>query len=160
MRHSPRGGLVLFGVLSGIGSSATSMQFTPPARDYTLACAGCHGFQGVSNPSLVPNLKGLVGYFLNVPEGRAYLSRLPNVAFSTLSDAQLAAVLNYVVFDLGGASTPAWTAPYRTAEIAKWRRQPLTEVSLTQYRGRLVEDLIEHHGAPQSLRGYAQAYGP
>ena len=149
---------MLAGLLGGAGSSATSLQFTPPQRDYTLACAGCHGFQGSSNPSLVPNLKGLVGYFLNVPEGRAYLSRLPNVAFSTLSDAQLTAVLNYVVFDLGGASTPAGTPPYRTEEIARWRRQPLTEVSLTQYRGRLVQDLIEHYGAPQSLRGYAQAY--
>ena len=82
-------------------------EFSAPQRDYILACAGCHGIQGLSNPDLVPSLQGLVGYFLELPEGRAYLSRLPNVAFSTLSDERLAAVLNYMVFEIGGASAPA-----------------------------------------------------
>jgi mono/diheme cytochrome c family protein len=158
MTQSARAWMII-GLLSVADSSGAtpSAQFTPPQRDYILACAGCHGFNGSSNPALVPNLKGFVGYYLNLPEGRAYLARLPNVAFSTLSDAQLAAVLNYLVFDLGGDSTPAGTQPYRTEEVGKWRRQPLTEVSLSQYRGRLVEDLINRYRAPQALRGYAAA---
>ena len=81
-------------------------QFREPQRDYILACGGCHGLNGISNSTLVPSLKGLVGYYLYLPEGRAYLPRLPNVAFSTLSDEQLAAVLNYMVFDLGAGSGP------------------------------------------------------
>ncbi len=112
---------------------------------------------GVSNSSLVPSLKGLVGYYLYLPEGRAYLPRLPNVAFSTLNDAQLAAVLNYMVFDLGAGSVPPGTHPYRAVEVGKWRRQPLTEVTLSAYRRQMVETLIARYHAPETLRGYSYA---
>ncbi len=126
-----------------------------PQQDYILACGGCHGLNGVSNSSLVPSLKGLVGYYLFLPEGRAYLPRLPNVAFSTLSDEHLAAVLNYMVFDIGAGSAPAGTHPYRAAEVGKWRRQPLTEVKLSEYRRRMVETLIDRYRAPEAMRGYS-----
>ncbi len=105
-------------LLGLLGSAAPRAQmeageFSAPQRDYILACAGCHGIQGVSNPDLVPSLQGLVGYFLELPEGRAYLSRLPNVAFSTLSDERLAAVLNYMVFEIGRRQRAGW-GPGRT----------------------------------------------
>jgi mono/diheme cytochrome c family protein len=129
-------------------------EFSAPQRDYILACGGCHGLQGVSNSNLVPSLQGLVGYFLHLPEGRAYLPRLPNVAFSTLSDEQLAAVLNYTVFEIGAGSAPAGTRPYVAAEVAQWRKQPLTEVTLSAYRRELVETLIRRYRAPVTLRGY------
>jgi mono/diheme cytochrome c family protein len=156
-RSSPPIGAVavLCGLLLTSGSPAAAPvdRFTQPERDYILACGGCHGFRGTSNPTLVPSLKGLAGYFLYLPEGRAYLARLPNVAFSTLSDEQLADVLNYVVFDLGAGSAPPGSQPYGAAEVGRWRRQPLTEVSLSIYRGRLVETLIDRNQAPASLRG-------
>lgn len=136
---------------------STATQFPQPRRDFILACGGCHGLNGVSNSSLVPSLKGLVGYYLYLPEGRAYLPRLPNVAFSTLNDEQLAAVLNYMVFDLGAGSVPAGTRPYRAVEVGKWRRQPLTEVTLSAYRRQMVETLIARYHAPESLRGYSYA---
>ena len=129
--------------------------FSAPQRDYILACAGCHGLHGVSNPSLVPSLQGLAGYFLDLPEGRAYLSRLPNVAFSTLSDEQLAGVLNYMVFDIGAGSAPPGVRPYVAAEVGQWRKRPLTEVTLSAYRRELVETLIRRYQAPATLRGYA-----
>jgi hypothetical protein len=128
--------------------------FSAPQRDYILACAGCHGLHGVSNPSLVPSLQGLAGYFLDLPKGRAYLSRLPNVAFSTLSDEQLAAVLNYMVFDIGAGSAPSGARPYLAAEVGQWRKLPLTEVTLSAYRRQLVEILIRRYRAPATLRGY------
>jgi len=59
--------------------------FAPPQNDYVLACAGCHGLDGASHSKVVPRLKGRAGYYLADPEGRAYLSRLPNVA-QTASD--------------------------------------------------------------------------
>jgi hypothetical protein len=123
--------------------------------DYLLNCGGCHGFQGVSNAKLVPSLRDLVGYYLRTPEGRAYLPRLPNVAFSTLSDQKLAAVLNYVVFEIGGTSAPAGATPYGALEVGRWRKQPLNEVVLSQYRLQLVETLVRQHGAPAELRDYA-----
>ena len=101
-----------------------------------------------------------MGYYLNVPEGRAYLPRLPNVAFSSLSDEELAAVLNYMVFDIGADSAPAGSRPFVAAEVAKWRRQPLTEVTLSAYRRRIVETLIDRYRAPAALRGYSAARAP
>ena len=58
-----------------------------PQADYLLNCGGCHGLNGVSNGRLVPDLQSQVGYFLRIHEGREYLVRLPNVAFSAMSDA-------------------------------------------------------------------------
>jgi cytochrome c553 len=148
---------IVFGTLCTVDpdAAAPNEQFTQPQRDYILACAGCHGMSGISNSALVPTLKGLVGFYLNFPAGRAYLSRLPNVAFSTLKDAQLAAVLNYVVFDIGDGSAPAGTRVYAATEVGKWRRQPLTEVTLSEYRRQLVETLIKDYQAPEALRGYS-----
>jgi cytochrome c553 len=140
---------------AGLRAAAPTAQFPQPQRDYILACGGCHGLHGTSNPDLVPSLQGLVGLYLNLPEGRAYLSRLPNVAFSTLSDERLAAVLNYVVFDIGAGSVPAGAPAYRAAEVGKWRKQPLTEVTLSAYRRGLVDTLIKEYRAPDTLRGYS-----
>ncbi|MEP6884198.1 MAG: cytochrome C [Gammaproteobacteria bacterium] len=152
----------VFGLLCAADprAAAAALQFQEPQRDYILACGGCHGLNGISNSALVPSLKGLVGYYLYLPEGRAYLPRLPNVAFSTLNDAQLAAVLNYIVFDLGAGSAPAGTRTYGATEVGKWRRQPLTEVSLSEYRRRMVEALINRYHAPVELRGYAAKTAP
>ncbi len=128
--------------------------FTKPQSNYLLGCGGCHGENGISNSKLVPDLHGQVGFYLNIPEGREYLVRLPNVAFSIMSDQELTDVLNFMVFQIGGASVPAHTAPYTIAEVARLRKLPLNEVSLVDYRKRLVDLLIGQHGASQKLRVY------
>lgn len=125
-----------------------------PQADYLLNCGGCHGLNGVSNGRLVPDLQSQVGYFLRLHAGREYLVRLPNVAFSAMSDGDLAEVLNFIVFQMGGSGPAGGAARYRAAEVAALRRRPLNEVSLTEYRGRLVETLIRRYGAPAALRSY------
>lgn len=125
--------------------------------DYLLSCGGCHGENGISNARRVPPLRAQVGFYLATPEGRAYLIRLPNVAFAALSDRELAAVLNFTVFRLGEGSVPADAAPYTIAEVRHWRSRPLNEVSLAAYRGRLVDELVAKHRAPLSLREYDAA---
>ncbi len=125
-----------------------------PQADYLLNCGGCHGLNGLSNGMLVPDLQSQIGYFLRLHEGREYLVRLPNVAFSAMSDEELAAVLNFIVFQIGGTGVPGDAARYSAAEVAALRRRPLNEVSLTEYRGRLVETLIRRYGAPAGLRSY------
>jgi hypothetical protein len=128
--------------------------------NYLLSCGGCHGLDGVSNSNLVPDLKNQVGFFLNLPEGRDYVVRLPNVAFSITTDEALTGLLNYVVFSLGGDSVPKGTKPYTTHEVAKLRRSPLTEVSLAQMRQQMVRVLIDRYNATPELRRYgAEDYG-
>jgi mono/diheme cytochrome c family protein len=134
--------------------------FEPSAKsssDYVLGCGGCHGIEGVSNPKLVPELRGQVGYFLATQRGREYLVRVPNVAFYAVSDAELAGILNYMVFTIGGNGIPMQARPYTASEVGALRKSPLTEVSLIDYRNSLVEDLIANHGAPASLRIYSSA---
>jgi mono/diheme cytochrome c family protein len=134
---------------------AIPAQLAKPYNNYVLGCGGCHGIDGVSNPRLVPQLQGQVGYFLQTQAGREYLVRVPNVAFYAVSNEELAQVLNYMVFSIGRDGVPANARPYTAAEVGRLRKSPLTEVSLVGYRNALVEDLIAHHGAPGSLRIYS-----
>jgi hypothetical protein len=141
------------GLLSATGHA--EMAPLPSARtNYLLSCGGCHGVEGVSNSRLVPDLKDQVGFFLNLPEGRSYVVRLPNVAFSITTDEALTGLLNYVVFTLGGASVPNGTKPYTVREVSQLRRQPLTEVSLARMRQQMVQTLIDQYNATTDLRRY------
>jgi hypothetical protein len=129
----------------------------PTARgNYLLSCGGFHGLEGASNSRLVPDLKDQVGYFLNLPEGRSYVVRLPNVAFSITTDEALTGLVNYVVFTLGGASVPKGTKPYTVREVSQLRRSPLTEVSLAQMRQQMVQVLIDRYNATTELRRYGE----
>jgi hypothetical protein len=89
--------------------------------DYAQNCGGCHGIQGISAVELVPPLKDRVGFFLCTPAARRYIVQLPDVAFAALSDAELAAVMNFVAFDLGGPSAPKAAKPYTVAEVSQLR---------------------------------------
>ena len=122
---------------------------------YLQRCGGCHGIQGVSNPTVVPTLRGQVGQFLCTQEGREYLLRLPSIATSPLSDEQVADLMNFVVFSLGGAQPDAVRAPvFGSREVHELRRKPLNEIALVKYRSALVEALIRRCGASPALRGY------
>ena len=127
---------------------------------YLMGCVGCHGEAGVTISQKVPDLKDQIGFFLRLPEGRAYLVRLPNVAFAPISDKELADMMNYMVFTLGASSTPKDAKPYSAAEVGKLRKQPLTEIPLFQYRTEIVERLISDYQAPEAMRLYGQGlYG-
>jgi hypothetical protein len=135
-----------------------SLLLTRSQSNYLLGCGGCHGESGQSNSKLVPDLRNSVGYYLATPKGRAYLVRLPNVSFYSASDAELADILNYAVFTIGGQGVPAKAKPYSSAEVSRLRKTPLTEVSLLEYRAELVNELIEKYNAPVSMRFYGDQY--
>ena len=150
---------LVLAVLPSMLRAETLGPLTPRAT-YLLTCGGCHGLEGVSNSRLVPDLKDQVGYFLNIPEGRDYLVRLPNVAFSMTTDQALTDLVNYVVFTLGAAKVPKGAKPYTVAEVSRLRRSPLTEVSLVQTRKEMVRVLIDQYHADTTLSFYGEAaYG-
>lgn len=133
--------------------SAAPQALTPAQSDYIEYCSGCHGIQGRSRPTPVPELRDRVGYFLCTREGREYLIRLPNVAHAPIADdAELAALMNFVAFGLGGASAPKDSRPFEAAEVGSLRRSPFVPgVALVAMRRRIVTDLIRRCGAPRSL---------
>ena len=123
---------------------------------YLTSCGGCHGIEGVSAPGKVPTLQGLTGSFLCTPQGRDFLVRLPDVALTTLSDRMLTQVMNFVVFDLGAPVAGGRPArPYTIAEVARLRREPLTDTGLTAYRNRVVVGLAARCEVPAALHVYA-----
>ena len=153
-----------FAVLTLVGLSpvvhAEASRVETDRTNYVLNCGGCHGLDGVSNSSLVPDLKNQVGFFLNLPEGRNYVAQLPNVAFSKTTDEVLTSLLNYVVFGLGGDSVPRGAKPYTVREVSQLRRKPLTGISLAQMRQQMVRILIDQYNATTELRRYgADDYG-
>jgi len=121
--------------------------------DYIEHCGGCHGVHGDTVPAHLPELEGRVGWFMCTPEARAYLIRLPNVAHSRIKDnAELADMMNYVVFVLGEGSAPAGTPPFTGDEVARERLKALTNTNLTAERLRLANQVVRQCHAPESIR--------
>ena len=130
-------------------------RLSAPQVAYLTSCGGCHGVEGVSAPRDVPTLRHLTGSFLCTRQGRQFIVRLPDVALSTLSDRMLTAVMNWVVFDLGApASRAPQGRPYTVAEVARLRREPLTQTGLTAYRNEVVAQLQARCDAPAALSVY------
>jgi hypothetical protein len=123
--------------------------------DYVEHCAGCHGVQGLSAPAALPELRDRVGYFMCTPQSRAYLLHLPNIAHSRITDNQeLADLVNFMVFGLGGASVPAEAKPFTADEVARERVHALTSASLVAERARHADEAIRKCHAPASLRQF------
>ena len=103
-----------------------------PAVDYALQCQGCHLADGAGTAGSVPALAGSVARFVRVPGGREYVVRVPGAAQSTLDDAALAALMNWLLPHFDAAHLPADFAPYTAEEIGRARRQPLVDVDGTR----------------------------
>lgn len=139
----------------GLGAPAAAAGSEAWARSAFLErCGGCHGLDGKAAAAVVPDLRDQVGYFLCTPQGRAYVGRLPNVAFSAVSDQQLAEIVNYAVFKVGGSSAPSGAKPYTAAEIGRLRHDPLTATDLVAQRSRVAEGVIKSCPMAKGLRTY------
>ena len=149
-------------ILAGVAAAALGGAVAPPPvasvipsaqSDYLLNCGGCHGVDGRSIDRLVPQLKDEVGAFRCSPEGRAYVARLPNVAFAPLDDRRLSELLNYV-FSLDSHPYKRRGPPYTPAEVAALRRRPLAGAPLLAYRRELVDGFVKDCGANPALKQY------
>jgi Cytochrome c len=122
-----------------------------PETDYMLNCMGCHVVDGSGAPGKIPALKGFMAKFLALPEGRAYLVRVPGVTQSALDDAQIAALTNWMLGRFDAEHVPAGFEPYTAEEVARYRAHPLTEITAT--RARLVAQLDSQSGKRQDASG-------
>lgn len=77
-------------------------------HDYILNCSGCHRMDGRGSRT-VPSLLAMTE-LLGKPGVRAYWAQVPGVAQAPLTDARLAALLNWLVKRFTGQSpNPAYT---------------------------------------------------
>ncbi len=110
-------------VVAFAGSAAADRQL-----DYMLQCQGCHLSDGTGAPGAVPSFVDFVGTFLAVPGGREFLVRVPGSSQSSLDDARLAAVLNWILTRFDPGSLGDDFVPFSAEEVARVRRPPLTDV--------------------------------
>jgi cytochrome c553 len=130
-------------------AAARAVSAAPPQQDYILQCMGCHLEDGSGAPGRVPSLVGQMGRFLQVPGGRAYLVQVPGAAQSTLDDAALAALLNWMLQRFSPAELRADFEPYRADEVARYRAERPADVA------KLRRELLER--IERSPRGAAGA---
>ena len=130
-----------------LGFSATAR--ANPQQDYVLYCMGCHGPQAEGVPGKVPPLAHALGSYMRTPEGRNYILRVPGAANSVLSDAQLAAVLNWLAKSFSADELTADVPLFTPAEVTGARHSPLSAVLAT--RREVVRALqATGHAPPES----------
>ncbi|RZS53314.1 c-type cytochrome [Sphaerotilus mobilis] len=97
---------------------------------FVVHCAGCHGFDGAGHPDQgVPDMRGPLGHFLHLPEGRGFLVQVPGANNAGLNDAQIAAVTTWLLSQFSPATAPPGWRPYTAEEVAQWRSQRPADVA-------------------------------
>ncbi|MDR1969102.1 MAG: cytochrome c [Burkholderiaceae bacterium] len=112
---------------------------------YATHCMGCHGGDGQGVAGKIPPLNQIV-HFMRLPEGRIFLTRVPGASNSSLSDAELADVLNWALIYFSPKASAGTWRPYTAEEVAATRRPSLSEVQAT--RSALVRELAKSGPAP------------
>jgi mono/diheme cytochrome c family protein len=108
-------------------------------QNYLLHCMGCHGEEGAGLEGRVPSLRGTLARISGAPQGRDYVLRVPGVTQSTLSAAEIAAVLNWILLEYSGAEAASSVRPFTAAEVTSARSQTLVEVAPA--RARILRDI-------------------
>ena len=117
-----------------------------PAQDYVMNCRGCHGEGAQGVPGKVPPLAHTLVQFMRSTAGRSYVLRVPGASNSMLSDAQLAAVLNWIAGNFGRDQLPDSAPPFSVQEVAATRRMPMVSVQATRHE--VLKQLAASGSAP------------
>lgn len=121
---------MLTALLVMLSLPATADDAAMARQQYILNCAGCHQMDGSgARAGGVPSMRGQIGHFLTLPEGRAFLVQVPGTANSPLSDAEVARLLNWMLNSFSRDTVPADAVPYTAAEVSALRRHKLTDAS-------------------------------
>jgi hypothetical protein len=111
-----------------------------PAVNYQINCMGCHLGDGSGQMGRVPSIRRSLVLFSASREGRDFIVRVPGVAQSPLSDADTAALLNWMARNLSDLKVPPDFADYSEAEVQSLRHRPLARVS--EVRARLLKAAV------------------
>ncbi len=124
------------GLLASIALPSAGYSYEPRVN-YELQCMGCHLADGTGESGRVPSVRSTLVPFSMIPEGREFVLRVPGVAQSALTDADIAAVLNWMARQLSDTALPAGFRDYDAGQVHALRGRPLAQVS--QARQKLLE---------------------
>ena len=127
---------ILHTALAGIGGlwlCDTAVAFEPSVN-YMLQCMGCHTPDGSGAAGRVPSIRSTLLPFSAVAAGRQFLIQVPGASQSTLSNAELADLLNWMIENLSNEPPGVVFKRFTAAEVASYRRKPLVEVRATRER--------------------------
>jgi cytochrome c553 len=112
-----------------------------PRVNFQLQCMGCHHADGSGEDGRVPSLRRTLVPFSALAEGREFVLRVPGVAQAPLSDADIAALLNWMARNLSDVPVPAGFVDYTSDEVGRARHRPLAAVreARTLLLGRIAE---------------------
>jgi mono/diheme cytochrome c family protein len=119
-----------------VGSEMKSLPTRQAAQarlSYMQHCMGCHLPDGSGAPDKgIPSMRDMLGQFLAVPGGRAFIVQVPGVMNSALSDQDIALLMNWLLPQVSLATLPPGTAPYTGAEITELRRHRPVDIPATR----------------------------
>ena len=98
-----------------------------PRTNYLLHCSGCHRVDGTGVSPMVPTLHNVLGRIVSLPDGRGYLVRVPGASQAPISDAQLAAVMNWILTEFNENTLPKGFKPLTAREVSRARGQVLAD---------------------------------
>lgn len=155
----PAAGIAVLSLLSqaSLAADPGKPRYADGAAVFQANCAVCHGAKGLGQPSLAPPLTNYPARYASIAEGRRQLAltvlngmfgaidvdqkhydfKMPE--FTSIDDAALAAVLNFVVFDL--ANAPDTAKPLTAEEIAAERGHPLEGAAVREHRAKVLAAL-------------------
>ena len=142
-------------VSAATAQDAVTTRYAEGAETFQANCAVCHRPTGAGQPGLAPPLVSYPARYLERAEGRRqlvltvlfgmfgeivvdekrYNFKMPD--FTRLDDATIAAVLNFVAFDLSQA--PPSAVPLAPAEVARERPLALTGDAVRRHRAEALD---------------------
>jgi mono/diheme cytochrome c family protein len=124
---------VVHAALASLALFATAHAYEPSVN-YALQCMGCHTPDGSGVPGRVPSIRTTLLPFARMPAGRQFLVQVPGSAQSTLSNAQLAELLNWMIENLSTEPSRNDYKRFTEEEVAGFRQHALIEVRATRER--------------------------
>ena len=127
----------LVAILSALCLTSPALADRAPRENYILRCAGCHGMDGTgSQIGGVPTFHdGAITTLANDDEARTYLMHVPGVVGASLSNAEIAEVMNWVNSHWGTGPAPDFTE----VEVNRRRAIPISDV--VRFRRTLADRL-------------------
>lgn len=108
---------------------------TAAYKDYMHSCAGCHRFDGNGVTAKgVPNFNNSVGLLTHSRKGREYMIRVPGSAQAQMNNAELAAVLNWVVATYSPEQLEPDFKPFTSSEVGAVRRYRFDNVTVERHK--------------------------